>query len=131
MALKLFCACIALASLSAVFAEQWQQDSDPFTFPNVRVVEKSDVATTGTHFSCRQLPGKADLVLSYSIPGSAFNARISVYSLDGTLMASFPLDSRRSFVTWDISAQPAGAGVYIAKMDCGAAVQELKIALIK
>ena len=108
--------------------------SDPFTFPaGVAVKMPGNALHAASYFKYSGLSSKAGaLTFAWSFPSQAWNQKgtIVVYSLLGRTIKAIPVSMNAGTVTWNISKENV-RGVYIARIICGSARQNLKLMLCR
>jgi hypothetical protein len=108
--------------------------SGPFTFPaTVGVKIPGNALQTAKYFKYSGPSSRAGaLTFTWSFPSQPGNQKgfITVYSLSGRAIKTFPVSTNAGTVTWNISGQGV-RGVYIARMTCGSARQNLKLLLCR
>jgi len=107
----LVCAAVFLAT--SAFAVEWKKESASFEFPAsaVKMVNK-------IHRNCilsnARLCGKNQVAFTYYLPSNVA-ADIEVYSISGVRLASIPVTSKTTTVTWKSPTRHA-SGIYTATL---------------
>ena len=108
--------------------------SAPFTFPSgVAVKIPGNALHAASYFKYSGLSSRAGaLTFAWSFPSQAWNQKgtIVVYSLLGRAIKAFPVSMNAGTVTWNIFKENV-RGVYIARITCGSARQNLKLLLCR
>jgi hypothetical protein len=112
----MFCLFVVL-SASIVFAVQWQMESVPFEFPGTSV-KKASVVRKSLSLSSRQLSGKKQVLLEYSIPAGVKESFIDIYAINGVKAGSLRINPRSTRTVWNGSSVK-GAGTYTAVLKAG------------
>ncbi|MBN2188513.1 MAG: T9SS type A sorting domain-containing protein [Chitinispirillaceae bacterium] len=109
-------------------------ESAPFTFP-VEVGVKIPLSNprTAPYFKYSGPVARAGvLTFSWSFPAQPVNQKgtITVYSLLGRAVKTFPVSTNAGMVAWDVSSRSV-KGVYVAQITCGSARHNLKLLLCR
>jgi hypothetical protein len=108
--------------------------SPPFTFPDeVGVKLPGSTPHTAMYFKYSGPASQAGvLTFTWSFPAQpkGQNGTITVYSLSGRAIKTFPVSTNAGSVFWNLSSKSV-KGVYIARIICGSARQNLKILLCR
>lgn len=109
-------------------------ESTPFTFPTeVGVKIPGSTPHTALYFKYSGPASRAGvLTLTWSFPAQPRNQKgtITVCSLLGRAVKTFPVSTNAGSVTWNVSSQSV-KGVYIARIICGSARHNLKLLLCR
>jgi hypothetical protein len=109
-------------------------ESAPFTFPaEVGVKIPGSTPHTAMYFKYSGPASKAGmLTFTWSFPAQPGKQKgtITVYSLSGRTVTTFPVSTNAGSAVWDISSQSV-KGVYIARIICGSARHNLKLLLCR
>ena len=129
--MKLRTVCVmVLFSCSLLAAETVVKNSAPFSFPMTVGVRwnsfsKAEVASFIQKF---HNTGKKNIELSWSLPGKAGSGSISIFTMTGARIKTFPMASQEGSVTWNISSETKVAnGVYFARLSNGVYNKNLKL----
>jgi hypothetical protein len=105
-------------------------ESAPFTFPVEVGVQNPGIAPRAAAYFRYSAPASRGgaVTFRWSFPSQPMNQKgtITVYSLLGRAVKTFPVAANEGRITWDISGQSV-RGVYIARIVCGSARQDLKL----
>jgi hypothetical protein len=108
--------------------------SAPFTFPSeVAVKMPASALHAASYFKYSGLSSRAGtLTFAWSFPSQPWNQKgtIVVYSLLGRTIKAFTVSMNAGTVMWNISKENV-RGVYIARIICGSAGQNLKLLLCR
>ncbi len=105
----LVCAAVFLAT--SAFAVEWEKESEPFEFPGT-AVKRVNKILGNCILSNARLCGKNQVTFRYYLPSNVA-ADIEVYSISGVRLASIPVTSKTTTVTWKSPARHA-SGIYTA-----------------
>jgi hypothetical protein len=123
---------LAFCAASPFASEVVFKNSVPFSFPMaVGVTWKVSSGGKDLSFVSQMRSfGRKVVEFSWSIPGAEENGSISVFSVRGVKIKSFPLISREGKLQWDVLADKrVGNGIYFAKLVCGAYKKNIKVAV--
>lgn len=130
---KIFLFVLLLAAVHAG-AQTITATSAPFTFPSeVAVKMPGNAPHAASFFKYSGLSSRAGtLTFAWSFPAQPWNQKgaIVVYSLLGRAIKTFPVSTNAGTFTWNVSNESVG-GVYIARITCGSARQNLKLLLCR
>jgi hypothetical protein len=109
-------------------------ESAPFTFPvEVGVKITGSTLRTAPYFKYSGPASRAGvLTFTWSFPAQPGNqkGKITVYSLSGRAVKTFPVSMNAGSVTWNVSSRSV-RGVYVAQITCGSARHNLKLLLCR
>jgi hypothetical protein len=125
---------VAAGAAIAGWAQSMSVESAPFTFPaEVSVKMPGAIPNSAMYFKYSGPASRAGvLTFSWSFPVQPRNLQgsITVYSLSGRTIQRFPVSANAGSVVWNIADRHVG-GVYIARIICGSARQNLKLLLCR
>ena len=85
-------------------------------------------ANNVSFLSNTQINGKKAVEFSWSFPGAAKNGNISIFSMNGSKLKTFPVISQTGKVVWNFAeSKKVGKGVYFASISYGSNKQNLKL----
>jgi len=127
-------AVVVFAAVMITGGHTYTIESAPFSFP-AEVGVKIPVSTPSTamYFKYSVSASPAGLLtFTWSFLGQAAHQRgtITVYSLSGRAVKTFPVSTNAGSVTWHAPGQSV-KGVYIARIICGSARQTIKLLLCR
>jgi len=109
-------------------------ESAPFTFPvEVGVKIPGSILRTAPYFKYSGPASRAGaLTFTWSFPAEPGNQKgtITIYSLSGRAVKTFPVSTNAGMVAWDVSSRSV-RGVYVAQITCGSARHNLKLLLCR
>jgi hypothetical protein len=130
---KIFLSVLLLMAVHAG-AQTITATSAPFTFPSeVAVKMPGNAPHTASFFKYSGLSSRTGtLTFAWSFPSQPGYQKgaIVVYSLLGRAIKTIPLSTNAGTVTWNLSKESV-RGVYIARIICGSARQNLKLLLCR
>jgi hypothetical protein len=109
--------------------ENISKQSAAFSFPTgIGVITPKTYLMGEKAFSCRKsFSGKQVISLSWALPTKAENGKISIFTLSGALVKSFPVTAQKGMVNWDASHGIVASGIYLATLTYGPYKSNLKI----
>ena len=128
--MKGFCLLLMAALSVSLYAETVTKISAPFAFPTtVGVSGDRTFQSTMASFACRTgFAGRSMIEFSWSLPGKAEQGSISVFTISGSRIKTFPMNAQCGIVRWNMSAgKKLARGIYIATLSYGTHKQNLKI----
>jgi hypothetical protein len=123
---------VLLFASGLLFAQVVEKLSASFTFPTTltSVTGRQASAMQPTFFrTAGNISRKGIVMLQWSVPTSATQGRISVYSVSGLLVKNLVLTKNEGSVQCDLSH--SAAGIYLATISYGSYRQNLKLALYR
>jgi hypothetical protein len=124
--------CVLLFASTALFAQVVEKSSASFTFPtNLTSAMGKQVAPGQATFfrTTGNISRKGVFTVEWSVPTSASQGRISVYSISGVLIKNLVLTKNQGSLQCDLSR--SATGIYLATISYGTYRQNLKLALYK
>jgi hypothetical protein len=106
--------------------------SAPFSFPTTVGISgsRSFQTTSAAFVSTIHTNGKKTVELSWSLPATAKNGTISIFSVTGSKVKFFSISSHEGKVEWDITgSKKVGKGVYFASITYGLSKKNLKLVI--
>jgi hypothetical protein len=115
-----------------IFAETVVKSSPAFQFPpatgarvGYAIQDNSVLFSYSRHFSSRY-----SVEIAWSLPGKMENGSISVFTLAGTKVKTFPISQQQGNVVWDLSnGRKMATGVYFATLTYGSFKKNMQILL--
>jgi hypothetical protein len=108
--------------------ETVSKQSAAFSFPPTGVILQKTYLMGGKAFSCKKsFSGRQVISLSWALPTKAENGKISIFTLSGALVKSFPVTAQKGMVNWDASHGTVASGIYLASLSYGPYKSNLKI----
>jgi hypothetical protein len=126
---NLFLVLMAVFSVS-LYAETVSKLSAPFQFPTaVGVISSHSMLSKDVSFSYNLHSGNRTMIgLSWTLPEKAEKGSISIFTLSGTKIKTFPISENHAGMTWEISgAAKLANGVYLATLTSGSYKKNLQI----
>jgi hypothetical protein len=123
--------CVLLFASTALFAQVVEKSSASFSFPTTvtSVMGKQVAPAQATFFRTAGNSRKGVFTLEWSVPTSALQGRISVYSVSGVLIKNLVLTKNQGSLQCDLSR--SATGIYLTTISYGTYRQNLKLALYK
>lgn len=121
---------MVLFSFSLFAAETVVKNSVPFSFPMTVGVRWNSLSKgkMASFIPIFHYAGNRNIELSWSLPGKVENGSISIFTLTGARIKTFPVASQEGSVVWNISADTKVAnGIYFARLSNGAYKKNLKL----
>lgn len=103
--------CGAVFLVTSAFAVEWQKESTSFEFPG-SAVKRINKISRNCILSSARLCGKNQVAFRYYLP-SNIAAELEIYSISGTRLASIPVTSKTTSVSWKSPTRHA-SGIYTA-----------------
>lgn len=108
----------AAASAGVISSETIVKNSSPFSFPlTVGVIKNMQPVAGHASFisACRGACGKF-IELSWSLAGIQEKGTITVFSLNGATIRSFPINLSSGSIRWNIADGRLAKGIYLVKL---------------
>lgn len=108
----------ALLMIGAAASETIVKNSAPFSFPltiEAVIGQRSFPGQVRFGAFYRGMTGKS-LDLSWSLPKTMSTGTISLYSLKGSVIRTFPITAASGSLRWDISELGLAKGIYLARL---------------
>lgn len=122
------CRILVLFLALGLFAETVTQQSAPFSFPGTGVISQKTFLLGDKAFTCKKtFSGREIISFSWALPVKAENGKISIYSLSGALVKSFPVTAQKGVVNWEASQGKVASGIYLASLSYGPYKRNIKI----
>lgn len=109
----------------------WEKESNEFQFPIAGVKRGDNVVMRDLAFSSTYNKSKKLIVFSYSLPKTANEAVLNVYSIKGALVKAFILDNTVKKVSWSVENETVAVGTYVVSLKCGAIEKNLRLLIVK
>ncbi|MBN1128517.1 MAG: T9SS type A sorting domain-containing protein [Chitinispirillaceae bacterium] len=121
----------ALLAIGAFAAETVVKNSAPFSFPLTvgTVTGKQAFAGHASFTAAYRTAGGMFLDLSWSFSSNRHAGTITLFSLRGTIIRSFPIKAASGFIRLNISESRLAKGIYFARLSSGPANKNLKIVI--
>ncbi len=103
--------CGAVFLVTSAFAAEWQKESESFEFP-ASAVKRVNNISRNCILSNARLCGKNQVAFRYSLPSNVA-ADLEIYSVSGVRLASIPVTSKTTSVSWKSPTRHA-SGIYTA-----------------
>ncbi len=124
-------ACILCLCAFAVSADKVSASSRAFSFPAFTGVKQGTVVAHPSYFKFLQNSASARVMtFMWSFPAQSSGQRgaITVYSLRGQVIKSFPCTAPSGMVKWN-TAKDGAAGIYVARLVYGSVRQNIRMML--
>jgi hypothetical protein len=123
-----------LLALFLAYGETITATSNAFTFPPMTGIKSGNHPAIAGHFGFSGFSQKSGLVtLAWSMPTELKGASgsITIYSLLGRAIKTFPISTPSGVVTWKAARNDGPAGIFFARFAYGTSKQNLKLILCK
>ena len=120
---------ILLLWITICFA--WEKESNEFQFPIAGVKRGRSVVMKDLAFSSTFNRSKKSIVFSYSLPKSAGEAVLNIYSIKGSLVKTFTLENTAATISWNVGKDAVAVGTYAVSLKCGGIEKNLRLLLVK
>ena len=109
----------------------WEKESNEFQFPISGVSRGRNVIMKDLNFSSTYNRSKKSIELSYSLPRTAKEAVLNIYSIKGSLVKSFLLENTAKMMSWNIANETVAVGTYVVSLKCGTIEKNLRLLIVK
>jgi hypothetical protein len=120
---------------SGLLAETVVKNSAAFSFPTtvVGILAGNALQNKESFFvGSASLAGRKTVTLSWSLPVKTARGTITIFSLSGAKIKSFPIATPQGYVTWDIGGMGRVAnGLCFATLSCGSIKKNLHLMLCR
>lgn len=119
---------------AGLFAETVVKNSAPFAFPTAvgTAADRQPFGGDASFTGKAVVAGKNAIVFSWSLPSAAKKGAISIFRIDGSLIASFTLNSPHGNMQWSAAGKThAATGIYLATLSYGTFKRDCKVILYK
>jgi hypothetical protein len=123
---------IILVSMGLFASETVVKSSAPFSFPTtVGITTAPSQFQKGLSFNANvHCAGNKSVLLSWSLPGVPEKGTISIFSLSGSKIQTYSVNSRTGSVQWKLASDKKIAkGIYFARIMSGTYSKNIKLAI--
>jgi hypothetical protein len=123
-----------LLFLSVAIGEVVTASSDPFTFPSFPGVKYPQLTVNGLYLKFQGVSSAAHTInLAWSVPATigAKNGSISLYTLQGKIVATAIITGQRGLVTLKTQGKQGVNGILLAKMVYGSRTLHSKLVVCR
>ncbi|MBN1757233.1 MAG: T9SS type A sorting domain-containing protein [Chitinispirillaceae bacterium] len=121
-----------LLAVAMLHSEEITAESNVFSFPEMVPVKMQHSAIAAPFFRNTALnPFARSVTFSWSLPVTPGKERgaIVIYSLLGRVVARIPVDKAAGSAHWDFRSSFSRSGIYLARLQLGGQVRNLKLML--